>query len=97
MENSPILTGPDLFAVKLHFRGGRYHNVRLKRVSSNFYQALAEIAQVLPDNLNRFGDRVHVKAGRSARRGPTLKADERHPDCSSDSIEEYTVEYYDRP
>ena len=97
MENSPLHPGPDMFAVNLHFRGGRYHNVRLKRMSPNLYHALAEIAQLLPDILNRFGDRVRVSERRSARRIATVSAAPKPHSPLDDLDDDYPVEYYDRP
>lgn len=97
MENSPVHAGPDLFAVNLHFRGGRYHDVRLRKRAANLYHALAEIAELLPDTLNRFGDRVRVKERRWARSRFSKKAPPAPSTAGSENDDEFEFEYYDRP
>lgn len=68
MQNSPIQAGPDLFTVKLQVGGGKYGGVRIVKSASNLYVALAEVVEVLLENLNTYGDKKRVKERSKARK-----------------------------
>lgn len=68
MENSRLKPGPDLFRVKFHFSRGRYDGITVEKTNSNLYVALAEVSDNMLEKLNRFGDRIRVKARVKARR-----------------------------
>ncbi|HEX4924394.1 MAG TPA: HPF/RaiA family ribosome-associated protein, partial [Bdellovibrionales bacterium] len=77
MENSPQQAGPDLFRVKVHCRGGVYHNIVLEKEGTNLHQALAEVVDHLQERLNRHTDKIRIKSrGRGrASLGPRAATD----------------------
>ncbi len=68
MENSQFQAGPDLFKVTVHVKGGRYRGIRIVKSSSNLYLALAEVVEVMLENLNSHGDKLRVKQRNMARK-----------------------------
>lgn len=68
MENSMTQVGPDLFRVKLLISGGRYNGIIVNKSNSNLYVALAEVADLMLEKLNRFGDRHRVVQRGKARK-----------------------------
>jgi len=68
MENSPFKAGPDLFKVKVQVKGGRYRGIRIMKSSHNLYVALAEVVDLMLENLNNFGDKKRVIERKKARK-----------------------------
>jgi ribosomal subunit interface protein len=68
MHNSRTQAGPDLYAVKLQVREGRYRGILITKEAGNMYAALAELADNLLEQLNRFGDKARVKQRTAARK-----------------------------
>jgi len=62
MENSPVKAGPDLFKVRTEIIGGKYHGLILEKSARDLYAALAQVADALLERINRFSDRLRVKA-----------------------------------
>ncbi len=58
MENSPKQAGPDLFTVSSMVSGKTYKGLKIKKSSSNFYHATAELADGLNELLSRESDRI---------------------------------------
>lgn len=74
MHNSPAKAGQDLYSIKAHIHGGRYHGVRLEKSSAKLHAALSEISDHLLEKLNRYGDRIRVKQrSRERRLSDTLR------------------------
>lgn len=61
MENSPHKRGPDLFKIKFRIRGGKYHGLIVEKAHAHFFIALSEVIDLVPDVLNRKGDKSRVK------------------------------------
>lgn len=68
MENSPFQAGPDFFSVKVQIIGGKYHGIRIVKSSPNLYIALAEMVELMLENLNNHGDKLRVKERNMARK-----------------------------
>ncbi len=58
MENSPRQAGPDLFTVSSMVRGKTYKMLKIKKSSSNFYHATAELADGLNELLSQESSRL---------------------------------------
>ncbi len=58
MENSPRQAGPDLFTVSLMVRGKTYKMLKMKKSSSNFYHATAELADGFNELLSQESNRL---------------------------------------
>lgn len=58
MENSPQQAGADVFTVSSMINGKIYKDLKLKRSSDHFYQAIAELADGLKVLLSRETDRL---------------------------------------
>ncbi len=67
MENSPTKRGPDLFKVRAEIIGGRYHGLILEKEAPDLYKALANVSDGLLERLNRFSDRLRIKARKQRR------------------------------
>lgn len=68
MENSPLKPGPDVFRVRTELFGGRYHGLILEKSADNLYSALASVCERLLERLNRFSDRLRMKALKQSRK-----------------------------
>lgn len=67
MLNSPVKAGPDLFKVKIHVETGRYKGLTYEKSNANLYIAAAQGIDHMLEVLNRYGDRIRVKARKKAR------------------------------
>jgi len=68
MENSPLNPGPDLFAVKVHCKGGIYSGVVLEKSAPNLYAALADTVEYMLERLNRHSDKKRVRSRKKDRK-----------------------------
>ncbi len=68
MQNSPIQAGPDLFKVKVYIASGFYSGIVIQKSHSNLYVALAYVSDYLLERLNRFSDKIRIKARNNARK-----------------------------
>ncbi len=67
MENSRAQRGPDLFTVKAVIKLGRHGSLVLEKSDSEFYRALAMLADRLQDQVNRMLDKDRVRKLKRAR------------------------------
>jgi len=68
MENSPRQTGRDVFTVKVRVETGKYRGVILEKSAPNLYVALGDVAEHMLERLNRYSDKIRVKARHQERK-----------------------------